>query len=38
MPWFHQRSPSVTGDNVHAYYGDIIFKRVAPPRHVFSSD
>jgi DUF3047 family protein len=27
-----------TGDNVHAYYGDIIFKRVAPPRHVFASD
>ena len=27
-----------TGDNVHAYYGDIIFKRVAPPRYVFSSD
>jgi len=27
-----------TGDNVHAYYGDIIFKRVAPPRYVFTSD
>ena len=27
-----------TGDNVHAFYGDIIFKRVAPPRIVFSSD
>lgn len=27
-----------TGDNVHAYYGDIVFKRVAPPRTVFSSD
>lgn len=27
-----------TGDNVHAYYGDITFKRVAPPRTVFSSD
>ncbi len=27
-----------TGENAHAYYGDIIFKRVAPPRHVFSSD
>jgi hypothetical protein len=27
-----------TGDNVHAYYGDIVFKRVAPPRYVFSSD
>jgi hypothetical protein len=27
-----------TGDNAHAYYGDIIFKRVAPPRYVFRSD
>ena len=27
-----------TGDNVHAFYGDIVFKRVAPPRTVFSSD
>jgi hypothetical protein len=27
-----------TGENVHAYYGDITFKRIAPPRTVFSSD
>lgn len=27
-----------TGENAHAYYGDITFKRVAPPRTVFSSD
>jgi hypothetical protein len=38
MPRFHQRSPSVTGENAHAYDGDIIFKRVAPPRYVFSND
>ncbi len=27
-----------TGENVHAYYGDITFQRIAPPRTVFSSD
>lgn len=27
-----------TGDNVHAYYGDILFRRIAPPRAVFASD
>lgn len=27
-----------TGDNIHAYYGDIVFRRVAPPRTVFASD
>lgn len=27
-----------TGANVHAYYGDIVFRRVAPPRTVFASD
>ena len=27
-----------TGENVHAYYGDIVFRRVAPPRQVFASD
>ena len=27
-----------TGENAHAYYGDITFKRIAPPRTVFSSD
>jgi hypothetical protein len=27
-----------TGENVHAFYGDIVFKRVAPPRIVFSTD
>ena len=27
-----------TGENVHAYYGDIVFRRVAPPRTVFASD
>jgi hypothetical protein len=27
-----------TGANVHAYYGDIVFRRVAPPRAVFASD
>jgi hypothetical protein len=27
-----------TGANVHAYYGDIVFRRVAPLRHVFASD
>lgn len=27
-----------TGENVHAYYGDIAFRRIAPPRTVFASD
>jgi hypothetical protein len=27
-----------TGANIHAYYGDISFRRVAPPRQVFASD
>ena len=27
-----------TGENIHAYYGDIVFRRVAPPRTVFASD
>jgi hypothetical protein len=27
-----------TGENTHAYYGDIAFKRIAPPRLVFVSD
>jgi hypothetical protein len=27
-----------TGENVHAYYGDIQLRRVAPPRSVFVSD
>jgi hypothetical protein len=27
-----------TGANVHAYYGDIVFRRVAPPRQTFASD
>jgi hypothetical protein len=27
-----------TGENTHAYYGDIAFKRVAPARIVFGSD
>jgi hypothetical protein len=27
-----------TGENAHAYYGDIVFRRVAPPRMVFASD
>jgi hypothetical protein len=27
-----------TGANVHAYYGDIVFRRVAPPRITFASD
>ena len=26
------------GANVHAYYGDIVFRRVAAPRRVFASD
>lgn len=27
-----------TGENVHAYYGEIAFRRVAPPRAVLASD
>ena len=27
-----------TGANVHAYYGDIVFRRIAPPRRVYASD
>jgi hypothetical protein len=27
-----------TGENVHAYYGDITFKRIARPRTVFAGD
>lgn len=27
-----------TGENVHAYYGDIVFKRIPRPRSVFISD
>ena len=27
-----------TGENVHAYYGDIVFRRVPPPRTTFASD
>jgi hypothetical protein len=27
-----------TGANVHAYYGDIVFRRVAPPRRTYASD
>ena len=27
-----------TGANVHAFYGDIVFRRVAPPRQVYASD
>jgi hypothetical protein len=27
-----------TGSNAHAYYGDIVFRRVAPPRITFASD
>lgn len=27
-----------TGENIHAYYGDIVFRRVAQPRTVFASD
>ncbi len=27
-----------TGENVHAYYGDIVFRRVPPPRVTFASD
>jgi hypothetical protein len=27
-----------TGENAHAWYGDIVFRRVAPPRALFVSD
>ena len=27
-----------TGENIHAYYGDIVFRRVPPPRLTFASD
>ncbi len=27
-----------TGENIHAFYGDIVFRRVAPPRLTFASD
>lgn len=27
-----------TGENAHAWYGDIVFRRVAPPRSLFVSD
>jgi hypothetical protein len=27
-----------TGENIHAWYGDLVFRRVAPPRTVFASD
>ncbi|MBX9812017.1 MAG: DUF3047 domain-containing protein [Burkholderiales bacterium] len=27
-----------TGENVHAYYGDILFRRIAPPRLTFATD
>jgi len=27
-----------TGANVHAYYGDIVFRRIPPPRITFASD
>lgn len=27
-----------TGENAHAWYGDIVFRRVAPPRTMFVSD
>ena len=27
-----------TGENVHAYYGDILFRRVPPPRLTFATD
>jgi len=27
-----------TGENVHAYYGDILFRRIPPPRVTFTSD
>ena len=27
-----------TGENAHAWYGDIVFRRVAPPRTLFASD
>jgi hypothetical protein len=27
-----------TGENVHAYYGDIVFRRVAPPRPMYVTE
>ena len=27
-----------TGENAHAWYGDIVFRRVAPPRSLFATD
>lgn len=27
-----------TGENAHAWYGDIVFRRVAPPRALYASD
>jgi hypothetical protein len=27
-----------TGENAHAWYGDIVFRRIAPPRTMFVSD
>ena len=27
-----------TGENVHAYYGDILFRRIPPPRVTFTGD
>jgi hypothetical protein len=27
-----------TGENAHAFYGDILFRRVAPPRQMFATD
>ena len=27
-----------TGENVHAYYGDILFRRIPPPRLTFATD
>ncbi len=27
-----------TGENIHAYYGDIVFRRIAPPRQVLATD
>ncbi|MFN7085026.1 MAG: DUF3047 domain-containing protein [Burkholderiales bacterium] len=27
-----------TGENVHAYYGDIVFRRIAPARFTFTTD
>jgi hypothetical protein len=27
-----------TGEKVHAWYGDITFRRIAPPRTLFPTD